>query len=105
MGVFYSPARESSRWVSETRTCPGRGPDKSDNHLWNPAKKLDKTGVTQDKADRLNMFRLALWNPDKELGKVERPNMSGLGLWNLDKEPDKAERPEMSELGVRHVWP
>jgi hypothetical protein len=24
----------------------------SGNHLWNPAKKPDKAGVTQDKADR-----------------------------------------------------
>jgi hypothetical protein len=30
----------------------------SDNHLWNPAKKPDKGGVTQDKADRPDMFRL-----------------------------------------------
>jgi hypothetical protein len=45
--------------------------------LWNLAKKLDKAGVTRDKA--------------------ERPDISGLGLWNPDKMSDKAE--------ARHVWP
>jgi hypothetical protein len=52
--------------------------------LWNPAKKPDKAGVTQDKA--------------------ERSDISGLGLWNLVKEPDKVERPDMFGLGSGHVW-
>jgi hypothetical protein len=30
----------------------------SDNHLWNPAKKLDKARETRDKMDRSDMFRL-----------------------------------------------
>jgi hypothetical protein len=30
----------------------------SSNHLWNPAKKLDKARVTQDKADRPDISRL-----------------------------------------------
>jgi hypothetical protein len=58
VGAFYSPLRKSSRWVSVTRTCPGRGLDMSGNHLWNLAKKPDKAGVTWDKADRLNMSGL-----------------------------------------------
>jgi hypothetical protein len=69
--AFYSPPRESSRWVSETQTCPDRGLDMSDNRLWNPAKKLDKARVTQDKADR--------------------PDMSGLGVGHVrvrSLEPD-----------------
>jgi hypothetical protein len=69
-GAFYSPPRESSHWVSETRTCLSRGPDMYDNRLWNPAKKLDKAGVTQDKTDR--------------------PDMSGLGagyVWVRSLEP------------------
>jgi hypothetical protein len=28
--------------------------------LWNPTKKSDKAGVTQDKAERADMFRLGL---------------------------------------------
>jgi hypothetical protein len=27
-------------------------------HLWNPTKKLDKTGVTRDKAERPDIFGL-----------------------------------------------
>jgi hypothetical protein len=51
----------------------------------------DKDGVTRDKADRPNKFRLG-------------PDMSRLGLWNPVKKPDKAERPDMSELWAKHVW-
>jgi hypothetical protein len=36
----------------------GSGPDMSGNYLWNLAKKSDKTGVTQDKADSSDMSRL-----------------------------------------------
>jgi hypothetical protein len=57
-GAFYSPPRESSHWVPETQTCLGRGPDMFDHHLWNLAKKLDKPGVTRDKAERPDMSRL-----------------------------------------------
>jgi hypothetical protein len=32
----------------------------SDNCLWNPAKKPDKTGVTRDKADKPDMSELGL---------------------------------------------
>jgi hypothetical protein len=52
--------------------------------LWNPTKKPDKAGVTEDKA--------------------ERPDISGLRLWNLVKEPDKVERSDMFGLGSGHVW-
>jgi hypothetical protein len=44
--------------VSETRTRLGWGPDMSDHHLWNPAKKPDKAGVTRKKAERSDIFRL-----------------------------------------------
>jgi hypothetical protein len=76
--------------VSETQTCLSLGSDMSGNHLWNPAKKPDKTGVTRDKADRLDMFGLDLWNPAK------KPNKVGVTR-------DKAERLDMSELGAGHV--
>jgi hypothetical protein len=62
----------------------------SDNHLWNPAKKMDKVGVTWDKADRPDISRLGLWNPVKKSDKA--------GVTR-----DKAERSDMSELGVEHV--
>jgi hypothetical protein len=32
----------------------------SDNRLWNPAKKLDKAGVTRDKANRPDMSELGV---------------------------------------------
>jgi hypothetical protein len=41
--------------------------------LWNLAKKPDKAGVTQDKAERPNISELGLWNPNKEPNKAERP--------------------------------
>jgi hypothetical protein len=44
--------------VSKTRTRPGWGPDMSGHHLWNPAKKPDKTGVTREKAERSDISRL-----------------------------------------------
>jgi hypothetical protein len=47
--------------VSETRTCPIWGLDKSDNPLWNPAWELDMSGsraLTRDKAERLDMSGL-----------------------------------------------
>jgi hypothetical protein len=50
--------------------------------LWNLAKKLDKAGVTRDKAERPDMSGLGLWNPDKMSDKAERPDMSGQSLWN-----------------------
>jgi hypothetical protein len=52
--------------VSEIRTCPGRGPDKSGNHLWNPAWGLDMSrpwDLTRDKAKRLDISRNGYWNP------------------------------------------
>jgi hypothetical protein len=70
----------------------------SGNHLWNPTKKLDKAGVTRDKANRSDMSGLG-------------SNMSWLGLWNPAKKPDKtgvtrdkADRPDMNGLGARHIW-
>jgi hypothetical protein len=60
--------------------------------LWNPAKKLDKAGVTRDKAERSNMSGMG-------------PDISELGLWNAKKESDKAKRPNMSGLGAGHVRP
>jgi hypothetical protein len=50
--------------------------------LWNLSKKLDKAGVTRDKAERPDMSGLGLWNPDKMSDKAERPDMSGQSLWN-----------------------
>jgi hypothetical protein len=51
--------------------------------LWNHTKKPDKAGVTRDKAKRLDIFGLGLWNPDKESNKAERPDMSGLGAGHV----------------------
>jgi hypothetical protein len=69
----------------------------SGNHLWNPAKKLDKAGVTYDKT--IGQTCLG-WGPD----------ISGLGLWNPAKKSDKvrvtrdkAERSDMSKMRARHV--
>jgi hypothetical protein len=70
-GTFYSPPRESSHWVSEIQTCPDQGPDMSDNRLWNPSKKPDKTGVIRDTADRSDMSGLGVghvWLRSLELG-------------------------------------
>jgi hypothetical protein len=78
--------------VSETRTCPGRGLDISDNRLWNSAWGPDMSGprdLTQDKGESPDMSGITLWNPDKvdwdlaaeelELGRtcpVQEPDMS-----------------------------
>jgi hypothetical protein len=32
--------------------------------LWNPTKKTDKARVTRDKAERLDMSGVGLWNTD-----------------------------------------
>jgi hypothetical protein len=67
--------------------------------LSNPPKKPDKTRVTRDKAERLDMSELGLWNPGKEPDKAERPNMSGLGaghVWVRSLE---------SGLGAGYIWP
>jgi hypothetical protein len=64
-GAFYSPQENLAVGVSETRTCPGRGPNMSGHCLWNPAAKPDKT----------------VW-PDN----AERPNMSGLGAGHVQPE-------------------
>jgi hypothetical protein len=59
-GPFIAPPPQGNLvvGVSETRTYPGRGLDMSGHHLWNLAKKPDKAGVTQDKAERLDMSGL-----------------------------------------------
>jgi hypothetical protein len=59
-GPFIAPQGNLVIGVSETRTCPSRGPDMSNHRLWNPAKKLNNSMFTRDKA--------------------ERPDMSGLGV-------------------------
>jgi hypothetical protein len=69
-GSFIAPQGNLAVRVSKTQTCSGRGPDMSVHRLWNLAKKPDKDGVTQDKA--------------------ERPDMSGLGVrqvWVRSLEP------------------
>jgi hypothetical protein len=48
---------------------------------------LDKARVTRDKAEKLDMFDLGLWNLDKESDKVERPDMFGLGVEHVRPEP------------------
>jgi hypothetical protein len=45
-GTFYIPQGNLAVGVSETWTCPGRGPDMFVHHLWNPSQKPDKAGVT-----------------------------------------------------------
>jgi hypothetical protein len=57
-GPIIAPQGNLAVWVSETRTCPGQGPDMSSNRLWNPAKKPDKAGVTRDKTKRSDMSGL-----------------------------------------------
>jgi hypothetical protein len=74
-GPFIAPQENLAVRVSETRTCPGRGPDISGHRLWNPAAKPDN-------AERPDMSGLGLWNPAAKPDKVERSDMSGLGLWN-----------------------
>jgi hypothetical protein len=44
------------------------------------------------------MFRLGLWNSDKELDKAEQPNMFGLGAGHVWPEPLE------SGLGAGYVW-
>jgi hypothetical protein len=42
-----------------------------DNHLWNPAKKPNKAGVTRDKVERPNIFGLRVghvWVRSLKLG-------------------------------------
>jgi hypothetical protein len=63
-GTFIAHQENLAVRVSETRTCPSRGPD---------------------------MFRHRLWNPAAKPDKAERPNMSDLGagyIWPESLEPD-----------------
>jgi hypothetical protein len=56
--VFYSPQGNLVIGVSETWTCPGRGPDMSCNRLWNMAWEPDKSDfgdLTRDKGERPDM--------------------------------------------------
>jgi hypothetical protein len=55
-GAFIALQGNLAAGVSKMWTCKGRGPDMSNHHLWNPAKKPDKAGVFRDKAERPNMF-------------------------------------------------
>jgi hypothetical protein len=56
---FIAPQENLAIRVSETQTCPGRGPDMSGHRLWNLAAKWDN---------------------------AERPNMSGLGAGHVRPE-------------------
>jgi hypothetical protein len=57
VGAFYSPQGNLPLGVRNPDMSKSRS-DMSYNHLWNLAKKPNKAGVTQDKADRPNMFGL-----------------------------------------------
>jgi hypothetical protein len=51
----------------------GSGPDMSGTRLRNPAWGSDMFSprdLTRDKAERSDMSRITLWNPDKELNKA-----------------------------------
>jgi hypothetical protein len=50
-GTFIAHQENLAVRVSETRTCPSRGPDISGHRLWNPVAKPDN-------AERLNMSGL-----------------------------------------------
>jgi hypothetical protein len=77
----------------------------SGNRLWNPANKLDKAGVTRDKADRSDMFELGLWSPAKKSDKagVTR-DKAGLDMFELRAGHVRPE-PLETGLGVGYVWP
>jgi hypothetical protein len=71
-GPFIAPEENVAIGVSETQTCPGRGPDMSGKHLWKLAWGPDMSGL------RLSRRGIGLsrtcpgWWPD----------MSGKCLWN-----------------------
>jgi hypothetical protein len=44
VGPFIAPQENLAVGVSETQTCPGRGPDMSDQHLWKPTWGPDMSG-------------------------------------------------------------
>jgi hypothetical protein len=95
VGAFYSPQENLAVWVSETRTCPGRGPDMFGQPRWNPAWGLNISGPG------LSHRGIGLGQTCPGWGA----DMSDQSHWNPATELDKAEMLDMSGLWAGHVRP